>query len=169
MKRLTRLKGRLRPITAADLPVLYDIYASTRAEEVALVPYWTDADKTAFLTQQFNAQHQYYHEVYSAPDFNIIEMNNQVAGRLYLNRYSNDIRIVDIALLPAFRGQGIGTNILQDIFEEAAAKHCKVSIHVEFNNRALNLYQRLGFQAIELRNGVYYLMEWTPAPISTGL
>lgn len=166
MKRLERLHGQLRPITTADLPVLYEIYASTRAEEVAQVPYWTETDKTTFLTQQFNAQHQYYQEVYATPDFCIIEIDDQVAGRLYLNRSSNDIRIVDIALLPTFRSMGIGTSILQDIFDEATAKNCKVSIHVEYNNRALNLYQRLGFQALHLRNGIYYLMEWTPNAVA---
>lgn len=148
-------------MTEADLPQVYEVYASTRAEELALVPEWNDAHKTAFLTQQFTAQHQYYQEFYIGADFQVIEYNNNIIGRLYIhwNFKPTEVRIMDIALLPDFRGKGIGTGILQDIFQKAAPQGKSVTIHVEYNNPALHLYERLGFQKIGEFNSVYYLME----------
>lgn len=153
---------QLRPITEADLPALYDIYASTRAEEMALVPDWNEAHKAAFLTQQFLAQHQYYQEFYKKAEFQMIEYNNQPIGRFYIHwTYSaHEVRIVDIALLPVFRGKGVGTAIINSILEKAVALEKSVTIHVEYNNPALKLYERLGFCKIGEFNSVYYLMEW---------
>lgn len=153
---------QLRRITEADLPVLYRIYASTRAEEMALVPDWTEEQKTAFLTQQFMAQHQYYQKFYENAEFYIIEYNSEPIGRFYIHwTYSpQEVRIVDIALLPGFRGKGIGTNIFENIFEKATSLGKAVTIHVEYNNPALKLYKRLGFRKIGEFNSVYYLMEW---------
>lgn len=156
------MKLTLRPISDEDIPHLYDIYASTRAEELALVPDWGEADKMAFLTQQFTAQHQYYQKVYQGADFQVIEYDNQPVGRLYIqwNFKSDEIRIIDIALLPAYRGKGIGTAILNTIFQKAAAASKCVTIHVEYNNPAMRLYERLGFRKIGEFNSVYYLMKW---------
>lgn len=159
---MTEVTIQLRTITEADLPALFDIYASTRAEELALVPDWTEEHKAAFLTQQFLAQHQYYQEFYKKAEFYIIEYNNQAIGRFYIhwNYSAQEVRIVDIALLPDFRSKGIGTYFIKDTFQKAAALHKSVTIHVEYNNPALKLYERLGFCKIGEFNSVYYLMEW---------
>jgi ribosomal protein S18 acetylase RimI-like enzyme len=74
---------------------------------------------------------------------------------------SAEIRVVDVALLPAARGRGIGTALLRDLLAEGARTGKKVSIHVERFNRALGLYRRLGFGEVE-ENGPYLLMEWRP-------
>src|SRR4051812_19114238 len=58
----------LRPITDADLSFLYKVYASTRAQEMALVP-WSDAQKQAFVRMQFEAQHKYYREQFTTASF----------------------------------------------------------------------------------------------------
>lgn len=159
---MAEITVQLRTIKEADLPILYEIYASTRAEEMALVPEWREEDKAAFLLQQFNAQHQYYQERYLGATFQLIEYDGKPIGRFYIhwNFAPHEIRIMDIALLPAFRGKGIGTGILQEIFKKASEKKQSVTIHVEYNNPALRLYQRLGFKKIGEFNSVYYLMEW---------
>lgn len=151
----------LRAVTEADLPALYEIYASTRVEELALVPDWREEDKNAFLTQQFTAQHQYYQQVYKNADFQVIEYNEQPVGRFYIHWdfKPTEVRIIDIALLPGFRGKGIGTAILKNTFEKATDLGKSVTIHVEYNNPAMRLYERLGFRKIGEFNSVYYLME----------
>lgn len=149
-----------RPITVDDLSFLSQVYASTRTEELAVVP-WTDAEKTAFLQMQFEAQHAYYQQHYASADFLIVLSADTPIGRLYLYRTSEEIRIVDIALLPAYRGQGIGSKLLGDILAEARQTQRRVRIHVERFNPALRLYQRLRFVEIG-EHGVYYLMEWLP-------
>lgn len=82
-------------------------------------------------------------------------------GRLYVDRRADEIRVVDIALLPEHRRQGIGSALLENILAEAAAAHKPVRIHVEKFNPALRLYQRLGFHQVR-DTGVYFLMEWLP-------
>jgi ribosomal protein S18 acetylase RimI-like enzyme len=150
----------LRAITPDDEALLYRIYASTRADEMALVA-WDDAQKEAFVRMQFTAQHSHYQQHYPDAAFDIILVNGQPAGRLYVDRWPKEIRIVDIALLPEYRNAGIGTRLLKGILEEAAQAGKLVSIHVERFNTAMRLYERLGFSTVG-EHGVYYLMEWVP-------
>ena len=151
----------LRPITPADRELLYRIYASTRAEELA-VTGWDDTQKAAFLQMQFDAQHRYYMENYRDARFQVIEWDRAPVGRLYLARWPDEIRIIDIALLPEYRGQGLGSQLLRSILADARQAGLPVTIHVERFNPALSLYERLGFRMVEDK-GVYLLMKWTPA------
>ena len=121
---------------------------------------WSDQQKQQFLRMQFNAQHTYYHEQFTEARFDIIEQDSRRIGRLYVDRRPADIRIIDIALMPEYRGKGIGGGIMQALLDEAAACNKSVSIHVEHNNPAMHLYQRLGFRHVS-DEGVYYLMEWS--------
>lgn len=149
-----------RPITDEDLPFLSRLYASTRQEELAVTP-WNDEQKRAFLEQQFEAQHRHYQEHYPEASFDVLEVDGEAAGRLYVSRWTREIRIVDIALLPEYRNRGIGSRVLEDLLDEGRRSGKAVSIHVEKNNPALRLYERLGFEPREDK-GVYLLMEWKP-------
>ena len=155
--------NNLRPSTLDDEQFLYRLYASTREDELAVVP-WSESEKETFLTMQFNAQHTFYHQQFNEAEFLIIEQDNEPIGRLYLDRRDDEIRIVDIALLPTHRNRGIGTAYLESILEEGQAAGLPVRIHVESNNTALRLYERLGFQKVT-ENGVYFLMEKWPNKI----
>ena len=154
----------LRPITPDDEPFLYKLYASTREDELAVLP-WSASEKEAFLTAQFNAQHSYYQQQFVKAEFCIIEQGNEPIGRLYLDNRKDEIRIVDIALLPAYRNRGIGTMYLQAVLEEGQSAGLPVRIHVEHNNPALRLYERLGFQKVT-ENGIYFLMEKLPDKVA---
>lgn len=149
----------LRPETEEDLKFLYHLYASTRADEMALLD-WTEEEKEAFLRMQFSTQRGYYREHYRETRFDVIEREGEAIGRLYVARWPDDIRVVDIALMPEHRGQGVGGGLMRALLEEAAAAGKSVSIHVEVDNPALRLYEKLGFQAKGEDNGVYRLMEW---------
>lgn len=149
-----------RPIGADDMAFLSQVYASTREEELA-VTGWSAAQKEAFLTMQFNAQHSHYQEHYPGAAFQVILLDEQPAGRLYLDRWPGELRIVDIALLPAYRGRGVGSTILEAILAEGRRLDLPVRIHVERFNPALRLYMRLGFRLADDK-GVYYLMERLP-------
>ena len=151
-----------RRITDADLPVLARIYASTRAEELAPVP-WSDAEKAAFLDMQFRAQHAHYRQYYPEADWLMTMRGNENVGRPYLERLPSQHRIIDIAFLPEYRGRGLGEALLRDLLDEAAAAGKPVSIHVEKLNPAMRLYRRLGF-VTEEDKGIYDLMRWTAPP-----
>jgi GNAT superfamily N-acetyltransferase len=150
----------LRPIAPADEDFLFNVYASTRADEMARVD-WNAVQQEWFLRMQFQAQHQYYVENYVGAEFSVIQQDDQAVGRLYIHRRENEIRIMDIALLPEYRKQGIGSNLLQDILQQGSDSGLPVTIHVERFNPALHLYERLGFRQKEDK-GVYWLMEWMP-------
>jgi ribosomal protein S18 acetylase RimI-like enzyme len=150
----------LRPADEADEPLLRGIYASTREEELALVP-WPDEERRAFLTQQFDLQSTHYRTHYADGRFDVVEMEGEPVGRLYVARWNEEIRVVDISLLPRFRGRGIGTELLRELLDEGARTGRRVTIHVEKHNPALRLYSRLGFvPAADL--GLYLLMEASP-------
>lgn len=150
----------LRPITADDTELLYRIYAGTRTEELAPVP-WTQEQKDAFLEMQFRAQHADYQRNYPDAAYDVIECDGVAAGRLYVHRLPAEIRVIDIAMLPDFRGNGIGTQLLSELIREAGSAGKPLSIHVEKQNPAMRLYQRLGFVPIG-DTGVYLLMERSP-------
>lgn len=149
-----------RAITDDDLPFLSRLYASTREDELAPLP-WSEEQKRVFLEQQFNAQHVFYQQQFPDAAFELLSVAGEPAGRLYVARWTREIRIVDIALLPEFRGHGHGGRLVGELLEEGRAQGKKVSIHVERHNPAMHLYQRLGFREVQDK-GVYLLMEWSP-------
>jgi ribosomal protein S18 acetylase RimI-like enzyme len=151
----------LRPAEPGDREFLYRVYASTRSEELAAVP-WDDAQKDAFLRGQFDAQDLWYRENYTRTSYELIVIDGEPAGRLYLHRGADEIRIVEIALLPAHRGSGVGSALLRGVLAEADAAGKRVTIHVERMNPALRLYERLGFTVAEDK-GVYLFLERLPA------
>ncbi len=156
---MTDFSYTLRPVISSDEPFLAEVYISTRWEELS-VSAWPDAQKRSFLLQQFEFQSKDWARNYETLRRDIVSIGEKPVGRLYTDRRlaQRDIRVVDIALLPAVRGHGVATRIFGELFAEADASGWKVSIHVEYQNRAKNLYTRLGF--LPARDaGVYLLME----------
>ena len=151
----------LRPVREDDEGFLERVYASTRAEELARVP-WSDEQKAAFVAMQFAAQSAHYAQHYTGMSSDVILVDGEPAGRLLVARWREEIRIVDIALLPAFRGRGAGSRLLGDLMDEATQTARPLSIHVERDNRALALYERLGFRPAG-ETGVHLRMQWDPA------
>jgi ribosomal protein S18 acetylase RimI-like enzyme len=159
------MRVALRPVQASDEPFLLCVYAGTRAEELAQLP-WTPEQKAAFVAQQSAAQTAHYARHYPGMSADVIVIDDVPAGRLLVDRLDEEILIVDISLLPAHRGRGVGSVLLQEVLGEATAAGKRVVIHVERFNRALRLYERLGFGAVG-DHGVYLRMEREPASRDT--
>ena len=149
-----------RPETDADIEFTARLYASTREEELRPVQ-WPEEQKALFLRQQFDAQRTHYRTNYDDAEYTIILENGQPIGRLYIHRQPEDVRVMDIALMPEHRGRGIGAMLMQNVLEVAGSEGKSVSIHVEIDNPAMRFYERLGFKQIDTY-GVYHLMEWKP-------
>ena len=143
----------LRPIHADDMPILREIYYASRAEEMQYFPL-SDEQKDQFLAMQFDAQHHHYQTHYKSAQYACVLIENEVIGRLYVHRGKEEMRIIDINLLPAFCNQGIGSSLLKQLIDEADSRQLAVSAHVEHSNPARRLYARLGFKEIEER-GAY--------------
>ena len=154
----------LRPATDADYEFMRRLYASTREAEMAHFPF-DEAEKRTFLDAQFAAQFAHYGTHYPTCERNIIECDSVPAGRLWIDEWRDQIRLVDIALIAECRGRGIGTTLLRQVMDRGAAAGKPVTIHVETFNPALRLYERLGFEPIDT-NGAYLLMRWTPPGVT---
>ncbi len=154
------LGATLQPETSGDRAFTTKLYASTRREELAAVP-WSEDHKAAFLASQHDAQHQHYRLHYDGAGLFIIMLAGTPVGRLYFIRWVREIRIIDIAIVEEARGKGIGSALLRDMIDEAQASGKALSIHVERMNPALSLYRRLGFEEVEDK-GVYLFLERRP-------
>lgn len=148
----------LRPVEAADEPFLRRVYASTRAEELAAVP-WDAAQKEAFLSMQFAAQQQHYRARFPRATHDLVLADGRPVGRLYVSANDDEIRILDVALLPESRGRRIGTPLIEGLTARAARERKPVRVYVEAHNPSLRLFERLGFRKVE-EDGINFLMEW---------
>jgi GNAT superfamily N-acetyltransferase len=149
-----------REATDPDYDFLRRLYHATREEEMKHFPF-DETQKIIFLNEQFAAQYQHYRVHYPTCERNIIELDGQPIGRMWIDEWKDQIRLVDIALMPGYRAGGIGTKLLKDLLARGAKAGKPVTIHVESFNPALRLYERLGFEQVDT-NGVYLLMRWTP-------
>lgn len=143
-----------------DLPFVMRLFASSRERELAPMP-WTAEQKRAFLASQFHAQRRHYRAFVADGDYLVLEQNGAGAGRLYLEMRRTSLHIVDVALMPDWRGKGLGSAIIGALQDFARTRGVAIGIFVEKFNPALRLYQRLGFCEIADRD-VHLEMEWKP-------
>jgi len=140
------------------LDFMRNVYKSTRYEEMS-VSGWPQMDIENFLNQQFQFQHQGYTETYKTAQYYTVMVKDKPSGRLYIDYWPEEVRLIDLALLPEFRGEKTGSVILGILKTEAIKLGKNLTLHVEAVNRALSLYQRLGFKE-KTNDGVYILMEF---------
>jgi len=150
----------LRAIRPEDDSELFRIYASSRADEMKLVP-WTEEQQQAFLRMQYEAQRDYYFQQFPTAQYQLILFQNEVAGRLYVLREAAANRILDIALLPEMRRRGIATKLIKELLGEASAAGKALRIYVESFNPALCLFAELGFVTVS-EDGFILLLEHPP-------
>lgn len=151
----------LREAAPADAAFLRALYASTREDELALVP-WRGEQREAFLDLQFDLRESSWRTARPASVSSVVEVDGERVGRLDVDRSGAAIHVVDLALLAGHRGRGIGGALLRAVLEEADAAGRAVTIYVEQGNPARRLYERLGFRAVD-STGVYDLLERRPA------
>ena len=152
-------------VTESDEPFLIELYASTRAAEMAIVP-WGDDQKRAFLKMQFEAQDRYYRERYPNASFEVIKLNERSVGRLYQAQLADEIRIIDLAFLPEHFDQDIFIELLKEILQKGERDEKAVRIYVEDSDATTEIFINLGFQKID-RHGIYFLWEYKPAPLKS--
>ena len=148
-----------RAVRPDDAPFLLELYASTRAEELALVP-WSAEQREAFVSAQFAAQQDHYRKQYPQATHEIILANDQPIGQLYVARLNDEIRIIDFTVNPAQRNAGVGTLHLKRLINEAEETRKAVRIYVEDFNPSLRLFERMGFKQVA-QEGMHLLLEWT--------
>ena len=150
----------LRPYQEFDRDFLFKVYASTRADEIA--PFgWPPAQQEIFLRMQFTAQQQWYSMSYAQAEHQIIELDGVAIGRIMVSRQKPAAVLLDIALLPEHRGQGIGGKLLRELIQQCNHEKLPLRLQVLRTNPALRLYERLGFTRTS-EDQVYIQMERQP-------
>lgn len=150
---------KLRPVAPGDERFLLSVYDSTRANELAQAE-WQEGQREAFVKWQFDLQRREYDARFPDAEYNVILIDDQPAGRIWIGRDAAQIRLLDIALLPEFQNRGAGTRLLRQLIDESRASG-KPLRHMVFvlNNDAHRFYERLGFAVID-DLGAYKHMEW---------
>ncbi len=149
-----------RPVGPDDYAFLLEVYASTRADEMALVP-WNAEQRQAFVKMQLAGQQEHYQNTFPTASHQIILSSGRPVGRLYVARLEQEIRILDITLMPPERNAGIGSFLLSGLVDEAGRVGKVVRIYVENFNPSLRLFERLNFKPVE-QHGIHLLLEWSP-------
>jgi GNAT superfamily N-acetyltransferase len=149
-----------RAVVGEDGPFLLEVYGSTRDEELALTN-WDEQQRYAFLKMQLDAQHIHYRGQYLTAEYLLILLDGNPVGRLYIADIQNEIRIMDVTVLPAHRGTGIGTALVKDLMVLSSEKRKPLAIYVESFNRSLGLFERMGFVRSG-ENGYSLLLRWSP-------
>ncbi len=139
-------KIKLRPIEKADQPFLAGLYASTR-DDINSLPL-PDEQKRVLCEGQFDLQHQHYTKFFADASFDMVLVNGVAAGRLYVDRTDEEIRVVDISLLPEFRNQGLGSRLMSQVIKEAARQGKPLRLRVHPQSSMRRWYERLGFEKI---------------------
>ena len=151
----------LRPVSTEDYSFLLEVYASTRELELAMSG-WDKAQQDTFVRMQFDAQQHYYGAAFPDGQHNIILVDGQPTGRIYTTEDEEQIKILDITLLPSRRNAGVGTPLIKEVLERAQAVGKRVQIYVESYNPSRRLFERLGFSIIG-DDGLNLLFEWRPS------
>ena len=151
----------LRPAVAEDYEELVGVYASSRAAELAQVTWWGDEQKLAFCRMQYDAQKKEYDARFPDAQYDLILLDGRTAGRFWVGRGEEEMRLLDIVILPWAQGQGVGTALVRKLIDEARASGKRLR-HMVFvmNEGARRLYERLGFVVFEEVGGAYLHMEW---------
>jgi ribosomal protein S18 acetylase RimI-like enzyme len=163
-----RLQGPLadrlsfRPAGEDDEPFLRQVFDSTRDPLMQLLD-WDAGRESAFLAMQYLAQSSHYRRAFAGSTYDVIELDRRPVGRIFVHRGPEEIRVVDVGLLPEHRGRGIGGAVLLAVMAEAAESGRPVRLQTEPSNRALRLYERLGFVRVATA-GIHVDMEWMPGP-----
>ncbi len=139
----------LRPVDNNDEEFLFALYAATRREEVTMFG-WDLAQQDAFLEMQFSIRQRVYRRQYPDADDNLILLDKKPVGRAIVDRSGASILLVDIAILPEYRGNGIGTFWITQLQNEVGKNDKSVFLEVEKTNViARRLYKKMGFIVVD--------------------
>lgn len=158
------IEVELRPVIYSDVGFLKELYASTRYDIDRTD--MTEDKKKQLKAFQFFAQHQHYRTNFPNASFDLIVQSEKPIGRVYVNETNDEVRLIDIALMPETRGCGIGEKLIREIQRRASECGLPLRLRVEPDNPALRLYERLGFKVIADEQ-VNLHLEWTPVRIES--
>lgn len=150
----------LRPVHATDRAFLLQLYVQARPDLAALpLP---ETARQHMIAMQFEAQSRGYDHGYPGARHDIVVVEGQDVGQMRVDQTAKALHLVDLSLLAAAQGQGLGTCLLGQLQAKATGAGLPLRLSVQHGNRAAELYRRTGFTVIG-DSGVHLAMEWRPA------
>ena len=110
------------------------------------VPVLAEEQFVALADMQFRAMETGYKQNWPSARTYLVSFERQNVGKLVLHTQSDTIRIIDLILQKASRGQGIGKSVLDTLWREASRGNQELRLSVAKGNPAVNLYLREGFK-----------------------
>lgn len=162
---LSRAAIALTPVTAEDNDFLLRLYQSSRGDDLRELG-WSEDRIGEFLEMQHEAQRNFLAADYPNIVDQIVSLDGARAGRLAVEQRPDEIRLVDIALVPERRNQGLGTQLIQQVQEHAQSARLPLRLQVIRFSRAVSLFERLGFTRTS-ETGSHFHMEWNPRSART--
>jgi ribosomal protein S18 acetylase RimI-like enzyme len=164
---LPRLAALLDPVGIrapgdGDAAFLARLYASTRMDLHSATA--DPAFVASLVAMQQRLQGADYRRRFPAADYLLVERDGVACGRIVLDAGPGALRLVDIALLPEARGQGLGRHIMRALQRHAADDGLALTLSVHLTNPgARRLYAALGFRCTA-RDDVSEQMMWNNGP-----
>ncbi len=152
---------KLRPVVEEDSAFLLEVYAGSREVELTFLP-WDEAQKRLFVENQLKTQTAYYENEFPTATHHVILFDENPVGRIYIFRNDREILIMDMAVLPVYRKQGIGTALTKSLQREALESKIPIKIYIEAFNHSQNLFKNLGFEIVPGDDELNLLYQWNP-------
>ena len=150
----------LRPVSHADRDFIFRLFATNTAMQMGALS-WEETQRDPLVEMQFRAQEQFHRTQLPDADHQLVVYGDRPVGRMIVIRTEESIHLADIALLPEYQRQGIGTELMRRLQEEAKAQSLPITAHVFMMSPAVHFYQKLGF-TISPAAPPQYLAEWKP-------
>jgi ribosomal protein S18 acetylase RimI-like enzyme len=111
------------------------------------------------IDMQLKSREQQYRAMHPGASFELILANGEPIGRLATDCSATPWTLIDIAILPDFRGHQIGTHLVGKLLQSAdsSGANVRASVHAD-NLQARRLWLSLGFQVTEERLDYWSLL-----------
>jgi GNAT superfamily N-acetyltransferase len=131
-----------RPAWTPDAAFLRELYLTSRPD----LADWDDEARETFVDLQLRARQHDWEAAYPGSTDEVIVVEGAPAGRIWTAFVPGACVVVDLALLPQHRRQGLGIEVMGEVLAEADRQGIPVRATVERTNRPVrSLCARLGF------------------------
>ncbi len=124
----------LRGEKSSDEQLLWDLFAADRVPLLLGIQY---AGRQASWSVQWPHAEGY-----------VIEVGDVPVGRLLMNRSEHLWWVVDLAILPHRRGEGIGGQVVADLVRQAGMLGARLGLRTERDSRSRRLFERHGLKVV---------------------
>jgi GNAT superfamily N-acetyltransferase len=140
-----------RPSTPGDREFLHELHHAT----------YRDVVIRQFGIWDEQRQDESFVQTLADCEFRIVEVDGVAVGAIGVDERDDCVRLVELQILPARQGKGLGSALLHNLMLHAKSKNKSIRLRVLRESRARSLYERNGFAVIE-DAGHVYVMEWQP-------